>query len=950
MNKIQVVPFESNFIDSLTDYVLNLREEHDLFKICIVFPGKRPSIFLMKSLNEKLELPFIPPQRFSIDEFMEFLFGLKRSEQIPECEIDLIYLLYTAIRTNKDEVYKGFEKITESIDIFVEWGSKILRAMEEIEIEWGHETSIEKLALYDDNIIEWARNFLRKFRTIKERFHTLLRENNLTHRGEVYRYVSEHIDEIEPLIPFEKIIFSGFYALNTSEEKIMKYLFKNNKADIVIQTDEIDEVFKEIPKTSPYYFHQEWKRKWGVEFEKLSQERKGEPTIKFYQSFDTHSEVLNVDNIFNNPGNIDDFAIILPEPSPLIPLLNLIASAYNNDFNITMGYPFRRTSLSNIIKYIFSLQFTKDKKDGEYQYYAPDYLNFIRHPYIKTLNIINGDYEFSDLVNTLENLIIQKNREELKTFFSLFEFEELLRRNSGLIKIFGNKKNLQEIIDRFKKLHKLFIRKFEDVIIPYKGAKILKECLEFIYKNSLLEKYPLSNQFLGTLFRRLEEIQFSLFSKSEDFKSPVQLLKFLQNYLNNTTIPFSGEPLKGIQIMGLLESRNLNFDRVIILDVNEGIIPGVEKYDPLLPQHFRNDIGIPGYTEKESIYAHNFYRLIQGAKDVHLLYKQGKLESTDENIRSRFVERILWDKEKKGEKIEPLKSVFKVETVKDYREFPKNEKIITYLKEKLEYHSTAIDTYIQCPLKFYYRYVLHLKEWEEIEEDIERSTIGIFVHEFLKDYYSQFLNCKIEINIENFMEALTKTLKDKFKENGGSIITREIIKKTLERFIWYEIERTKENDIYIRGLEEKIITVIEVDEQKFKIKGWIDRVEEIEGRYYIIDYKTGLINKPIDKQLPEFSKSRELIRDRMKSLQLPIYIYLYSKGTGIDTNSIIAQFFNLRKPYEKNIIDNTNMEIFINGLSYILKEIINPDIPFAPDNSRRKYCKYCAFNLMCPVY
>ncbi|MBA7686797.1 hypothetical protein ES703_95256 [subsurface metagenome] len=154
---------------------------------------------------------------------------------------------------------------------------------------------------------------------------------------------------------------------------------------------------------------------------------------------------------------------------------------------------------------------------------------------------------------------------------------------------------------------------------------------------------------------------------------------------------------------------------------------------------------------------------------------------------------------------------------------------------------------------------------------------------------------------------------------------------------------------YIRGLEEKITTVIEVNEQKFKIKGWIDRVEEIEGKYYIIDYKTGLIKKPIDVQSPEFAESRELIRDRMKSLQLPVYIYLYSKGTGIDTNSIRAQFFNLRNPFEKNIIDNTNMEIFINGLSYILKEIINSDIPFAPDNSDDNYCKYCPFDLICPV-
>jgi len=949
LNKIAVVPVKANFIDIICDYILSLNGKRDLSKICVVFPGKRPSLFLLDSLAKKVELPFIPPERFSIDEFMEFLFGLKRNERIPEYDIDLIYLLYRAINESEPKGYKGLNKIAESMDIFVEWGGKILKAIEEIEIEWGHESGIEKLAEYEDNITEWARDFLRRFSTVKKKFHTLLKENNLTYRGEVYRYVSKHINEIEPLIPFEKIVFCGFYALNRSEEKTMKCLFEKDKAEIVIQTDDIDDTGEEIPESAPYYFHQEWKKKWGVGFDKLTEGWKDEPSIKFYQGFDTHSEVLNVDSILNNAGNIGDFAIVLPDPSPLIPVLNIVASAHKTDFNITLGYPFKRTPLANFIKYLFSLQYTKTEENGVYHYYAPDYLNLLRHPYIKTLPIDSSNYEFSRLVNTIEKLIVLKNREELKTFFTLEEIEGLLSENKESIKIFGSEENLHVAIGELKKLHRIFISRFEDVRIPNKVVELLKECLLFLYENASIKKYLLSNQFFGTLLRKLEEIQFSVFSKSEDFDNSLQLLNFLQNYLNNTKIPFTGEPLKGTQILGLLETRNLNFDRVIILDVNEGVVPGVEKYDPLLPQHLRVDIGIPGYIEKESIYAHNFYRLVNGAKEVHLLYKQGKLKMTDENIRSRFIERILWEKEKRGEKIALCKPVFKVEIVKDEKKFPKSEIILKKLKENIEYHSTAIDIYIHCPLKFYYRYALRLKEREEIEEDIERSTIGIFIHAFLKDYYGRFLNEKIMIDKRHFMETLTKRLEEKFKDHGGSIIIKEIIKKTLERFIRYEIERTKENDIYIRGLEEKILTEIDVDGQKFKIKGWIDRIEEIDGKYYIIDYKTGFIKKPNKNQSPEFALSRESIRDRMKSLQLPIYIYLYSKRKNIDMSNISAQIFNLRNPYEENIIDKSNMDIFMEGLRYILKDITNPDKPFAPDNCDDNYCKYCPFLLICPT-
>ncbi|MCK4225291.1 hypothetical protein KAX29_00165, partial [candidate division WOR-3 bacterium] len=473
MNKISVVPFKRDFIDALSDYILSLGYGKDLSKICVVFPGKRPSLFLVKALGKKIDEPFIPPTRFSIDEFMEFLFQKKRDERIPEGDIDLIYLLYRAIRESGDERNKGLDTIAESMGTFVQWGGKILRAIEEIELEWGEESGIEELALYDENIIEWARNLLKRFTAVKERFHNLLKENKLTYRGEVYRYVSEHIEEIEPLIPFPKIIFSGFYALNASEEKTMRYLFEKGRAEIIIQSDIIDNK-EEIPKSSPYYFHQEWKKKWEVDFEEITKEREKEADIRFYQSFDTHSEILNVDHILNESGEIGDFAIVLPDPPALIPLLNIVASAHKNDFNITLGYPLKRTSLANLIKYIFSLQNTKSGKQGRYQYYAPLYLNLMRHPYIKTLEIVQDNHSLSRLINTMEKLIIRKNREELKTFFTLEEIEGLIKDNKALGKIPGGKQNLEELLEVLKKVHYLFIREFEGIKKPYEGAKALK--------------------------------------------------------------------------------------------------------------------------------------------------------------------------------------------------------------------------------------------------------------------------------------------------------------------------------------------------------------------------------------------------------------------------------------------------------------------------------------------
>ncbi|MCK4525854.1 PD-(D/E)XK nuclease family protein [candidate division WOR-3 bacterium] len=948
MNEIAVIPIKKDFIDALSNYILTLKKGRDFSKICVVFPGKRPCLFLKKYLGDKVERPFIPPNMFSIDEFMEFLFSLKRVERIPEGEIDLIYLLYRAIRKGNFAKGNGLSHLSRSMDLFIEWGEKILKSMEEIEIEWARGIEIEKLIEYDENIIEWAKDFWSNFIKIKETFHNLLIENKITYRGEVYRWVSENIEDIEPLIPFEKIIFAGFYALNRSEDKVMRHLFERNRADILIQSDGVN---KEITKTSPYYFHYKWKEEWGVDFKNIAEGSGEKPYIKIYQGFDTHSEVLTVNRILKLSHNKDaDTAVVLPDSSPLIPLINEVIGSNKDDFNITLGYPISRTSLSNLTKYIFSLQITKRKKADEYFYYAPDYLNLLLHPYIKTLKIGKENEDFRILIHSVEKLLIEKNRREIKTFFSLREIEEGF--DKEISDIFNNQSRFREAKNELKRVHDLFIRRLEGLKLPDKGAEVISECLQFVYENTSIKNHPLTNQFIGAIFKKLEEIRMSLFASTHSldsaFEKSEQMIRFLDNYLDNSRIPFVGEPLQGIQIMGLLETRNLNFNKVVILDVNEGVVPEIKKYDPILPQHFRYAIGLPDYTEKESIYSYNFSRLINGAKEVHLLYKEGKLQDTDENIKSRFIERIVWEKEKNCEDLDIKNLIFPVKNVWYAREFPKNEEILKYLLN-MEYSASAIDTYINCPLRFYSKYVLRLEEWEEIEKEIERSTIGIFVHKFLKDYYKQFLNKKLSIDKNRFMNTLEKSLEERFKEGGGCIIIREIIKKTLERFINFEIERTEGNDIIIRKLEEELNSKIDIDGEKFSLKGWIDRVEEIEGIYNIIDYKTGLILKPNKKKLSlEDAESRESIRKTIKSLQLPVYMYLYSQEMNIALDNISAQYFNIRKPWEDNSINNDKMDILMNSLRFILKEITDINVQFEPDSSNERYCRHCPYKLICP--
>ncbi|MBN1693827.1 PD-(D/E)XK nuclease family protein [candidate division WOR-3 bacterium] len=938
MSKLLKVPFSDNFVEYLTDYLIRNHDTSDLSSVAVVFPGIRPSHFLLDSLKKKLPKVFIPPARFSIETWMQYLFGTIREQKIPEGDFDLLYLMYRAIAESGINEKSPLKKITESINTYIHWGSRILGAMEEFEIQYEKQENIEELTDYDENFLEWVRDFWKNFVSIREKFYYLLKSNNLTYRGEVYRFTSENIEEVADLIQFKKIIFAGFYALNKSEKRVMKYFFAQGKADIIIQSDDIKGA---VPTTSPYYFHKKWEGDWGVTFSDIDSKNIPKKTqLEIHQCFDTHSEILTAEEILSTFREKNkNTAIILPDSSSLIPLISEIVQTNENDFNITMGYPLKRTALFNLVKYVFSLQKTKktDKKGN--LYYLKDYLNLIQHPWIKTIKTSEGEEPFSTLVNRLEEILISKNRESSRNFFSLAEIKKLIEREEFL----------PEMLDLLERVHSLSIESLEEIKSLKEGAEKLFDILSFLYENSNIRKHPLNNRFIGTVFEKLEELKKSLFSDVK-FGDSLDIITLLENYLLSVRIPFVGEPLKGIQIMGMLESRNLNFEQVILLDVNESIMPGLYKFDPLLPHGLRKLRGLPGYEEEESIYAHNFFRLINGADTVHLIYKEGKLKDVDKNIKSRFIEKIIWEGQKTDTNTIHDNRIFKPSVeVLEKSEIEKSSKVLERLKDT-EYSPTKIDTYVRCPLQFYYRYVLGLEEYMDIEEEIERSTIGKLIHDFLKDYYTQFIGKKITIDKTDFSEKLKKYLEKHLHEGGEQILLREIIDNTLKRFIEYESERSVEENIIIRDLEASLNSAFTVKGLKkgpalFKLKGRVDRAEEIGGVFHVIDYKTGTINMPSKRLDGGFELDRDVIKKKVRTLQLPMYVYLYSKANKIPLEKVRAGIFNIRKPREENILKVENIDFFLEALSFILNEIVNPDIPFAPDAG--DYCRFCPFSLMC---
>ncbi len=460
--------------------------------------------------------------------------------------------------------------------------------------------------------------------------------------------------------------------------------------------------------------------------------------------------------------------------------------------------------------------------------------------------------------------------------------------------------------------------------------------------------------------------------KEEIFKerlsNPKALYTIFTDIIENEKIPFEGEPLKGIQVMGMLETRTLKFSKVIVPDVNEGLLPGAEKENPFLPYRVRKLLGLPTNEDRESVYAYNFYRLIRSAEEVWLFYRSGETYEKKAS-RSRFIEQMLWEEEKvKGvsmeeAKIEKIGINLKPSPVV-FGDFviEKDEETLKKL-EGLEFSPKSFITYLRCPLEFYFSYILGLKPPEEVEEPIKGLWIGNFIHEILKEIYERKeILTSFETSPRKFLSYALKeayrVVDEKFFSSqrflkkqlkGFTLLTRNTVRAFLVYFFKQEIERMKKGRIKVVMVEKPFSKKIKIDGKEISLIGKIDRVDEVEGReYLIIDYKTGRIN--LRRQLDRFfQKDSFLSPEWSATLQLYFYLYLFDKVGIEDKNAAIYDLKNLKIQYLFDKGKNQKSQqfsTFTNILFKTLREILDSSKPFYK-SSRKTECEKCIYRTVC---
>lgn len=928
-NKIITFSFTQPFIDNLMDFIDReyIKKGKDLSRLAIIFGGKRPALFIKRELAKRLKKSFYPPRFWTIDEFMAYVAQKDKPFSSTE-DLDSCFLLYKLAQKKTGQVLKGRETFAQ----FLPWSREILAFIDQLDLEHIDNQrlmNIEANAQIGYSVPKDINHLLQNIVTLREAYHKALDQAKVFSRGLQYFHAADVVEKSD-FSEFDQILFCNFFYFNKSEEIVAQNLLKRNLATFIFQGDQ---------------------RKWPV-LERIARKfncsiTEGEKVdethfdLKLYAGFDGHSQVAMVREILRKIGDLSKTVIVLPNADHIIPLLSEITHI-TDDFNISMGYPLKRSSLYSLFELIFKAQLSR--KSG--RYYSKDYLKALRHPFVKNLKIDIDPNAARILIHKIEEILTGKEKTDISgsLFISLQDVENL----DGLYDLAGEmlvRLNIDvkqdELKQLLRKVHELIFVQWEAVETFSAFARSLENFLDVISHQSFLKNYPLNVNIANKMYMLKEELQQVSF-QHERFP-PEDIFRIFDGKVSREIVAFVGSPLKGLQVLGLFETRSLNFENVVVVDLNEGALPRLNIYEPLIPREVMISLSLDRLELEEEIQRYQFMRLISSAKNVHLVYQESK-----EKERSRFIEELIWEQQQKKQSLQALgiaRGGFQVMPCVAAKQVKKTKSMIEFLRS-MTFSASSVNMYLRNPMEFYTNYVLGLREQEDLLDEPQARQVGTFVHELLEESFKPFLHKKLQLDAQ-FKERLFHRFEEKFNETfvrsmkTDSFLLKSVMAERLSRFMEHEqnsMHRQVEEILY---LESVFQDEIPLSCGNIKFKYIVDRVDRLkDGTIMIVDYKTGSIDqmpKSIE-HIAHMEFSRESIKEDIRSFQIPLYFHFLDKQ--FKDKPINAALYNLRTLKLSKFLDDQNTysreeinRIFLKALDFIICEILDPAVDFIEDES-----------------
>ena len=939
----------------------------EVSRLAFVFPNRRTGLFFQKYLSEVADIPLFSPTILTINDLFIQLSGKQSADRI-----SMLFILY--------DIYIRQSGSTETFDEFLYWGEMLLNDFDDIDkymanarMLFSNVTDLREIEndfdFLSDEQIAAIRSFWSSFYPrgdtpnqqqflavwqvlydLYEEFRATLAAEGKGYEGMIFREVVESMERGEsPDLPYEQIVFVGLNALSVSEERFLAQLQKREIADFY--WDYVSDKVTDPDNKASYFVSRNLKS--FPSSMKLPPEEKVKTEIEVIGIPSGIGQAKHVYTLLSDWCKEAEMsseealrtAVILPDEHLLIPVLNAIPEQIRR-INVTMGYPLAGTPVASLIEYILALQKNVRYIDRNPLFYFRDVLPVLNHRYILSTS--------PEIISSLVKEITENN----KIYISHTELGKTPLLEILFTPVTGVEAFSDYLIKVLEELNKVMsaLSDEEEEDAPQRTNDLEQE---FIF------------HYFTTVNRMKEVMKDARIEMKID-----TFFRLLKRVTDTITIPFHGEPLSGLQIMGVLETRALDFDRLIILSMNEGIFPQRKAANSFIPYNLRRGFGLPTYEHQDSVWAYHFYRLIERASHVSLLYdtRSNGLQTGEV---SRFVHQLHYHYEV------PMRDKLVVYNVSSSKTpplaVPKREDIMRRLDAYRKGGSkaisaSAINTYLDCPLKFYFSVVEGIREEEEVSETIESDVFGSILHKVMEELYKPLEGKMVTVDLLKAIRkdtalltgAIARAFASEFFKTevvrsltGQNYLIGEMIRKYVEKILERDGKLTP--FVYIES-ERKINGLISLsDHSEIRLKGFIDRVDEVLDAIRIIDYKSGSGTTTFSSIESLFNKEE---KDRAKAvMQVFMYCWMYAHFTENKGKTIQPGIYYVRSlfsdPFDPSVYHRIERgksekvedfsgyaQAFEEGLRGCLDEIFNPEIPFT-QTPTGKACSYCPFKGIC---
>lgn len=919
--------------------------------VTLVFPNRRASLYFRKYLSQIIDKPVFSPRLITVEEFI----SAYATATIPD-KLELIHRLYQA--------YKTITRTEEPFDRFYFWGEMLIKDFDEVDKylvnapllfqDLSNQKELDsRFDLLTPEQLEFLRTFWgnfdaragenkqkflelwRQLPDVYTEFKRQLKADGLAYEGMVHSEVAENLvagkikPESSPHYSSETW-FVGFNALTGAEEKILTWFVENTQAKIHWdlddyylnnKTQEAGEFFRE------YQNHPVLGKTFESDIPANFSQKKNVRIIGAAQPVGQAKIMSQLLQEQLQQGLVpEETLIVLPDEKLMLPVLHGISSSVEK-LNVTMGYPLSNTPMFNLIELLIELQ---THRRGDF-YHHRQVISLLNHPHIIAADPASANEKRKRIQS--ENWVMVPG--------------SMLRTDHVLQKL-------------------IFCEATENSILDY-----IRQVVGEVGK--LPQTEAVDQEFAVYFLRFLNRMQDVL---GTHYSSVKAFLLLFRQLVKTQKIPFTGEPLRGLQVMGVLETRNLDFKNVFVLSLNEGSLPSGSGKGSYIPYNIRKAYGLPTVEHQDSIYAYLFYRVLQRAENIFLFYNS-ETDPLGQGEMSRYLQQLLYESDMKPEAhvlhnpVQPLEIKPIV--------IQKDAEILAGLHQLNEGNPrfkgispSALNSYLECRLQFYFRHIAKVKEPNEVEEDIDARIMGNFLHEVMELFYTRLREKKKSKDIiagdfdrvESIIDSLLNEVfikkynldpAKKVEFEGQRLVVREVVKRFALRIL--ELDKAY-TPFTMEAIEQGgVLYRVKIDQSPgyVVIGGKIDRIDSKNGLIRVIDYKTG--KDELNFESIESLFSREGKRNKA-AFQTLIYALLYNTNLNpgnarispglINRMSLFEDSFEFGLKMAKTPVRDVNRLLpdFEAHLRKLLEELFNPETVF-DQTTTVETCRICAYRNIC---